>query len=108
MVTTVLLYDLNSAAVQAMAIADSFVTAPVGEAGFEPATTGTQSPCATRLRYSPSTLDRTRTCDPQLRRLPLYPTELRGRCFEYIDNHIKRHSGAQDHNKRDVDRFHSS
>ena len=52
--------------------------------GFEPATTGITIQDSTvelqppRLQPHPPGLpDRTRTCDPQLRRLVLYPAELR-------------------------------
>ena len=48
--------------------------------GFEPTTTGiTIRDSTTELQPPPGTglPDRNRTCDPQLRRLMLYPTELR-------------------------------
>ena len=52
--------------------------------GFEPTTTGITIQDSTvelqppRLQlYQPGLPDRTRTCDPQLRRLVLYPAELR-------------------------------
>ncbi len=68
----------------------------VGARGFEPPTSCSQSKHSTRLSYAPRTgkytlkqgglsrrdgddglPDRIRTCDPQLRRLMLYPAELR-------------------------------